>query len=157
MKALAMVVCVLLLAAGFIMRPQGSDAQATPSAPANSGAGPTHSSSEPVVLSECESSRCDGTWMLNGSEGTAEWIGPIRANLRVMELSSTAIVIRRVDSLAPIPGLIATYRGTIKGQTIIGDVTWTCSGVGWPNNSGKWSAKLVSGSLQNLAAGAPIK
>lgn len=104
-------------------------------------------------LIECESwTRCGGHWAFqNSRSGGATWDGeyPLTAKLHIREITDKTVVI---DRTGPAAGFTSVYRGTLTGNVIQGDVTWT-----WPGHfpapvHGHWLASTNGGSLQAVIA-----
>jgi hypothetical protein len=111
--------------------------QSAPDATAGNGS----SAVIPPRLLECEGvGRCNGSWIINGSEGTATWFAqtPVRAKLTVVRSEPDDILIRRTDTS---DGNSAVYSGKRHGDQISGTVIW--SSPDHPGGaSGTWSASV---------------
>jgi hypothetical protein len=108
----------------------------------------------PSKMSECEGNTC-GTWTFNGHDGKARWQNGAIANLTVQRFDSAVVVIKRIDVGGSTPGLTAMYTGTLHGNRIEGNVTWT-----WPGHfktppTGKWSATIGEDLSAHTPAGPP--
>ena len=98
-------------------------------------------------LVECESwTQCNGTFIFHGTRsGLAGWEHGQVAQLHIREITDKTVII---DRTGPAPGFTAVYTGTLEGDVVQGDVTWT-----WPGHfpqpyHGHWLASANGGALQ---------
>jgi hypothetical protein len=96
---------------------------------------PTLSQSIPARLSECETKGCGGDWRFSGRTGTAHWPNGVEAELSIERFDQDQVIIRRRDTSSSTLGVTAVYTGTIHGQRIEGDVTYS-----WP---GHWATPVI--------------
>jgi hypothetical protein len=81
-----------------------------------------------------------GEWSWNGREYEGHWENGIVATLRVQHLAADGILITRVDSAGPSPGLTATYTGTLDGDRVSdGKVVWVFKGRSY---TGTWTGTV---------------
>jgi hypothetical protein len=81
-----------------------------------------------------------GEWSWNGREYEGHWENGIVATLRVQHLAADGILITRVDSAGPSPGLTATYTGNLDGDRVSdGKVVWVFKGRSY---KGTWTGTL---------------
>lgn len=106
----------------------------------------------PSVMYECESAQCglgnDGVWIFEGDSGRALWQQGARAALSITRFDGKNIVIDRADP----PGTVSSawagpdgyfrahYVGTVRGNEITGNVTWT----GRTTSYGQWKATIAT-------------
>lgn len=85
----------------------------------------------PGAIDECETAVVEycGSWTWNGHEFDGHWGNGIVATLHVERFAVDGVIIKRVDTDGPSPGLTAVYTGKLNGDTITdGAVVWTYKG-----------------------------
>jgi hypothetical protein len=110
-----------------------------------------------LALCECESADCPGAgaaiWTLDGKQGSALWAArPVIADLTVERFDQGGVVIRRQNRSSDTIGLTAVYSGTLHGNEIDGEATWTWSGFKGGAAHGPWHAYIVSAEQQPVLA-----
>jgi hypothetical protein len=105
----------------------------------------------PIVMTECEGIDNCAAWTFLGVQGNGQWRTGEVANLNVVSVNETKIVIRRADSTGAKAGLTAVYEGTRTDNQIGGDVTSKWPGHWEGEKRGKWYAILGTGGQERPA------
>lgn len=117
----------------------------------------------PLAISECENEECAAgkiggnvaSWTFEGPRGAALWPRAHTAStLEVERFDRGGVVIRRTNIPgSAAPGLTAIYTGTLAGDQVNGEVTWTWSGFKQGTARGTWHGQIGSPQAQQALAG----
>lgn len=98
-------------------------------------------SNVPAVMREVEGtgSGVRGVWSFAGREGRGRWNNGTVGRLTVERFDEAEVVIRRIDPLGASAGTTAVYRGTLRGNRIDGQMSWSA---GSKSGSAQWAATV---------------